>query len=143
MPCRARWARSRWPPASCWRPPLPETSGRLLQKALGGHRFLHLGARGDAIEEGLECRPAAEVDTDEVAPARDHEQVRIGDREVVAGQVLPAGELPVEPVELLLEVLRGVFLHLRVGRGIEQRRETLVELAGDEVQPLEQAVTFE
>src|SRR5205809_778213 len=85
-------------------------SGRLLQEALGGERLLHLGSRGDARLELLQRGPAAEIDPDKAAPVRDREKIGVRDREVVAGQVLLARELLVQPIELLLEVLRGVCL---------------------------------
>src|SRR4051812_28849422 len=68
---------------------------------LGLERFLHLRPGLDAVEIGLQVRPLANVHLDAPHPAQHREQISVRDRELVAHEILLAGELRVEPIEAL------------------------------------------
>src|SRR5688572_24080724 len=93
--------------------------------------------------EGLEVRPLREIDALELGPVEQHEGVRVGNRELLARQVVLAGELLVEPVEAAGEVVLGNLLVLLGRVRLEQRGEALVDLGGEEVEPLLQAIALE
>jgi hypothetical protein len=93
------------------------------------------------VERG-EVGPLRELDLRRPRPAQQHEEVGIGDREILAHQVLASGELLVEPVEARREVLlRDRLVILRRVR-LEERRKLLVDLGSQEVEPLLQPVAL-
>src|SRR5512134_1622085 len=90
-----------------------------------------------------EVGPAREVDALDLRPADEHEGVSIRHGELHAHEVFLAGELLVEPVEPRGDVFSRDLLVV-VGRvRLEQRGELLVDLGGEEVQPLLQAVALQ
>src|SRR6516225_5800950 len=104
----------------------PRPRQRLLQQAFRLHGFLHFRPRLDAVEIGGDVFPLAEIDADARRPAQHCEQMGVGDGELVAHQVLFAGELLVDPIEALPEQVAQCRLEVvRRGR-TEQRREGLV-----------------
>src|SRR3954468_24418468 len=44
------------------------------------HRFLHLRARGDSVDVGLDVRPFCQIDLDAGGPAQDREHVGVRNR---------------------------------------------------------------
>src|SRR5439155_21515988 len=82
----------------------PTSSGR---QAFRLERLLYFRARAHAIDVGLEIRPLGKVDADARGPAQDSVEVGVRHAELVSHQVLLAGELLVEPIETLAEVLLG------------------------------------
>src|SRR5690606_8904912 len=85
----------------------PDRSGpvvvRRSQSALA--RGDRLGARQAAVEPGGEIGPARQVDLAGLGPADHGGDVEIGDRKVLAQQVVAAGKVLVEHVERLLQRL--------------------------------------
>jgi cell division protein FtsI/penicillin-binding protein 2 len=99
-------------------------------------------ARGDAVHERLEVRVGREVDLVEVGPVHDREQVGVGRREALAGQIRPAREMPVEIGEAVGELrLCGLLGGLR-RVGLPERAEALVDLRRDEGKPFLKAVAL-
>src|SRR6185295_17253975 len=66
---------------------------RLLfgEQTFGLHRFLHLRAGGDALVERLHVGPLRQVDVGRLGPVAEDEEVRVGNRELLAGEVVLAG----------------------------------------------------
>src|SRR5215475_4637904 len=110
-------------------------SGRLRQ-SLCLEGFLHFRPGSDAIHISRNVRPFRSINVDPRRPSQHCEHVGIGDRELVAHQVLSSGEFLVDPVKALAEVFPRDGL-VGIGRGrSEQRAEALVQLRRDEVEPL-------
>ena len=76
-----------------------------------------------------------------LAPVGDGEQVGVGDSKAVAQQEGLALELLVDILEAAQQALAVQRLALFGHARVEQGRETLVQLGGDEVEPLDQAIT--
>src|SRR6185312_4157992 len=111
----------------------------LLREALRLERLADRGARADALAVGLEDGPVLELHADVVGPAEEHEKITVCDRELLAHQEILPLELLCEPVEAGGEALpRDRLVVLRRLRG-EERREALVHLGGEEVEPFLQA----
>src|SRR5215471_14732465 len=111
---------------------------------LGGEGGLHRRPCVHAVEVAFEIGPAREIEFAVLAlrPAQDDEQISVGDREVFAHQVFLALELTRQPIEASGEVLfRDGLVRVRRG-GAEQRAESLVQLGGDEIEPLLQAIAL-
>ena len=106
-------------------PSLPASERDHSRPSLGLHRLLHLGARSHAIDIGFDVRPFGQVDLNARGPAQHREQIGVGDGELVARQILLAGELLVEPVETLAEVLLGDLLKV-VRRGLPEKRSEVL-----------------
>src|SRR3984893_6102380 len=120
---------------------LVEDSRRLHQAFLG-ERFLHLGARGDPGLEGHQVVQAGEVHLMAVGPAQHGIEIAVSHRELLAHQIVAAGELLVDVFELAHDAVLEKGLHLVGDRRVEQRAEVLVQLGGDEVEPFLQPVAF-
>ena len=99
---------------------------------------LHRRPRRDAL---LECDSAGhvrEVDLVQARPVQQDEQVRVGDREILAGQVRLLGQRLRDQREAVAERLNGAFPHLGRRLRVPQRTEALVHFGADERQPLHQ-----
>src|SRR5262249_20094425 len=103
--------------ASCSKKIRPRPFGRAAenpwQASLGGsfkqtfglHGILDLRPRGDAFHIGLHVRPLAEVDRLYLGPVQNGEKIGICDRELLAHEILAAGERPIEVGETVRRVL--------------------------------------
>src|SRR3954466_6318165 len=78
--------------------------------------LLHLRTGPDARKVGGEVGPLGEVDLGRRGPAQDGKEIRVRYRELLAHQVVLAGELLVEPVEAVRQVVFSDLLVL-VRRG--------------------------
>jgi hypothetical protein len=106
-----------------------------LDQSLRLHRRLDGRAGANPFVPRLQVGQAHEVGAGSLGPIGDREQIRIGDREIVAGQILLVGQLLVNPGVARLElVLDGGLVLLGRARA-EERRETLVKLGADEGEP--------
>jgi hypothetical protein len=89
------------------------------------------------------CPDGFQIDSNEIRPVHDRKCVSIGDREIAAHEVLPVGELIVEPGEPLVDAgLRRILDVVRRSL-VEQRGEALVQFGADEGEPLLQPVTID
>src|SRR5437016_9669412 len=108
---------------------------RRLHQAFLGERFLHLGARGDAGLEGHQIVQAGEVHLVAVGPAQHGIEIAVGDRELLAHQIVAADKLLIGVLDLAHDAVLEDGFHLVGDRWVEQRAEVLVQLGGDEVEP--------
>lgn len=112
-------------------------------QAFGLHRLDHRRAAHHAAGVSADVRPGRQVELGVLAPAEHGGEVAVGHREGVTEQILLAGQLLVEVAKALADHLDGCFLGVVAGRRVEQRTEVLVQLGGDEIQHLHQAVALE
>src|SRR5262249_32292641 len=84
---------------------LSAVASRRLDQSLGDHGLLHRRPFADAVEIGLQVRMLAEVELQPNRPTQHREQVAVGDRELLAHQVVLAGKLAVDMAERLAELV--------------------------------------
>ncbi|MGY3404585.1 hypothetical protein ACVWZV_000698 [Bradyrhizobium sp. GM5.1] len=87
-------------------------------------------------------RHRREVELHPVAPGQHREEITVGHRELLAHEVVAAGELAVDVFQLAHDAVLEEGLGLVVQRRREHRAEALVDLRGEEVQPFEQLVAL-
>src|SRR5215470_9683665 len=117
---------------------------RLPDEPLRLESLPHLRPRRDALDVRLEVRPLAEIDLQKPRPVRDREEIGVGDRELRAHEEgASVAEMLVDVREAVVDEVRRELLVVGGHGWVEQRTERLVELRGDEVEPLLQTVALD
>ena len=107
-------------------------ASRRLHQAFLGQRFLHLRAGADAGLVGHQVRQAGEIPFHPLGPGQHREHVAVGDGELLAHQVVLAGQLAVDVLELAHHAVLEEGLGVIGERRAEQRADVLVQLAVDD-----------